>query len=237
MSSKFNDTQLVLLSAASQREDRCLVSPQNAKRGPLEKAVEKILAAGLVKEIKAKVGAPIWRRDEESGQVYSLKLTAAGAKAIAVDAELCAKHDSEQRGDATSVASTAMPEPASTELTASLGMETSLCGSSPTAPRNGTKIAAVIALLQRGTGATLSELVTATGWLPRTTRAALTGLRKRGYAVTIDQSDKARGSLYRIPSAATGEDGVPAAGKEETVVDMTQSKPTAKASPRSRRAA
>ena len=38
----------------------------------------------------------------------------------------------------------------------------------------------------------------ATGWLPHTTRAALTGLRKRGYAVTIDRSNKERGSTYRI---------------------------------------
>ena len=36
----------------------------------------------------------------------------------------------------------------------------------------GTKIAQVIELLQRGDGATLAELVAATGWLPHTTRGA-----------------------------------------------------------------
>jgi site-specific DNA recombinase len=36
-------------------------------------------------------------------------------------------------------------------------------------------------LLQRDCGATLEELIAATDWLPHTTRAALTGLRKRGY--------------------------------------------------------
>ena len=40
----------------------------------------------------------------------------------------------------------------------------------------------VIELLQRGDSATLAELIADTGWLPHTTRAALTGLRKRGYA-------------------------------------------------------
>ena len=50
--------------------------------------------------------------------------------------------------------------------------------STPTSPRGGTKIAQVIELLRRRDGATLAELV-ATGWLPHTTRAALTGLRKR----------------------------------------------------------
>ena len=38
--------------------------------------------------------------------------------------------------------------------------------STPTSPRGGTKIAQVIELLQRGDGATLAELVAATGWLP-----------------------------------------------------------------------
>ena len=45
-----------------------------------------------------------------------------------------------------------------------------------------------------GDGATLAELVAATGWLPHTTRAALTGLRKRGYAVGIDRADKTSSS-------------------------------------------
>ena len=61
-----------------------------------------------------------------------------------------------------------------------------------------TAVSRVIALLDCPGGATLAELVAATGWLPHTTRAALTGLRKRGYAVGIDRADKARGSVYRI---------------------------------------
>jgi hypothetical protein len=44
----------------------------------------------------------------------------------------------------------------------------------------------------------------ATGWLAHTTRPALTGLRKRGYAVAIDRSDDTRGSFYRIPAGETG---------------------------------
>ena len=58
-------------------------------------------------------------------------------------------------------------------------------------------------MLQRDCGATLEELIAATDWLPHTTRAALTGLRKRGYAVTIDRSDKERGSTYRARSDET----------------------------------
>ena len=51
------------------------------------------------------------------------------------------------------------------------------------APLAESKTAQVIALLQRPDGATLDELIAATGWLPHTTRAALTGLRKKGHAV------------------------------------------------------
>jgi hypothetical protein len=67
MSIKINDTQVVLLSAASQRGDRCLVPPAGPKRSQAQRAVAKLLEAGLVKEIRAKAGAPIWRRDEETG--------------------------------------------------------------------------------------------------------------------------------------------------------------------------
>lgn len=41
----------------------------------------------------------------------------------------------------------------------------------------------VLALLARPDGATLDELVAATGWLPHSARAALTGLKKKGHAI------------------------------------------------------
>ena len=67
------------------------------------------------------------------------------------------------------------------------------------APRPTSKIASVIALLERAEGATLSEMVEATGWLPHTTRAALTGLKKKGHTITKDK----RGDVtcYRIAKA------------------------------------
>ncbi|MGF7171900.1 hypothetical protein FHS91_003602 [Sphingobium xanthum] len=46
------------------------------------------------------------------------------------------------------------------------------------------KIAQVIALMERAEGASLKELIAATSWLPHTTRAALTGLRKKRYEIT-----------------------------------------------------
>ena len=82
------------------------------------------------------------------------------------------------------------------------------------APRGGTKLARVLELLQRDCGATLEELITATDWLPHTTRAALTGLRKRGCAVTIDRHDRERGSTYRARLGETIETG-DAAGQSD----------------------
>ncbi len=49
------------------------------------------------------------------------------------------------------------------------------------APRDGSKLALMIDLLRRADGATIVDLTQATGWLAHTTRAAITGLRKRGY--------------------------------------------------------
>ena len=68
------------------------------------------------------------------------------------------------------------------------------------APRDGSKLALVIELLRRADGATIVDLTQATGWLPHTTRAALTGLRKRGYAV-IRERIGVGDSVYRISDA------------------------------------
>ena len=63
-------------------------------------------------------------------------------------------------------------------------------------PKPGTKADLVISLLTRDAGATMSELIDATGWLPHTTRAALTGLRKKGQ--TIEKSKRDDATCYRI---------------------------------------
>ena len=55
-----------------------------------------------------------------------------------------------------------------------------------------TKRDQLAALLLRDEGATLDQMIAATGWLPHTTRAALTGLRKAGYAIDSDKVDGIR---------------------------------------------
>jgi hypothetical protein len=58
------------------------------------------------------------------------------------------------------------------------------------------KPALVVALLQRKDGATIAEVIAATGWLPHSARAAISGLRKRGHSVTTEKVDGV--TRYRI---------------------------------------
>src|SRR5216684_1554997 len=85
MSANLTDTQQLLLRIAANRGDRCLVLPSTLKGGAAHKVAAKLIAAALVKEIRAKAEMAIWRRDEKTGRAYSLKVTAAGAKSIAID--------------------------------------------------------------------------------------------------------------------------------------------------------
>lgn len=50
-----------------------------------------------------------------------------------------------------------------------------------------TKAALVERLLKARNGATIGQLVEATGWQPHTSRAFLTGLRKKGHNLIKDQ--------------------------------------------------
>lgn len=67
--------------------------------------------------------------------------------------------------------------------------------------RGPNKIAAVIALLERTEGATLAEMVEATGWLPHTTRAALTGLKKKSKVITKGKRDDVTCYFIARPAA------------------------------------
>jgi hypothetical protein len=175
MSVKLTDAQLVMMSAAAQRDDRCLAATETMKGSVVSKASAQLVKLGLVREIRTRAGMPIWRRDD-GGQGYALKLTADGLKAIAV-------------------------EEGSEEAIKPIGSKQPRAHAPALAPRNSSKLALVIELLRRADGATIVHLTEATGWLPHTTRAALTGLRKRGYVVVLERVG-ARGSIYRISGVA-----------------------------------
>ena len=200
MSVKLTDAQLVMISAAAQRKDRCLSAPATIKGAALSKVSAKLAKLGLAREIEAKPGAPIWRRDD-AGQGYALKLTAAGLKAIAADEGL---------PDPTEHSEAPQPQTETRAIPDEGGDPAGVA-----APRHGSKLARVIDLLQRSDGATIPNLTEATGWLPHTTRAALTGLRKRGYAV-IRERIGAGDSIYRISDAPSDKSDRPAPQRDAT---------------------
>jgi hypothetical protein len=73
---KLTDTQLRLLAAASQRDDRALEWPSNLTGSAAGKVVAKLLIEGLVEEIQSHGSLPVWRRDDKGAR--SLRVTKKG---------------------------------------------------------------------------------------------------------------------------------------------------------------
>ena len=202
MSIKLTETQRAMLNDAALREDRCLPPAQSLRGAQIRKTAEKLIGAGFVREVKAKPSSPGWRHDDQSGSAFALKLTAAGMKAIAVEEsgpqrplvlkDRVASPNPKTRQDRSA------SSPDAREAQEQMTSHPTAPGNAKSEPRPGSKIAAVIGMLAQETGATIGELIATTGWLPHTTRAAFTGLRKRGYVLAVDRSNRERGSVYRI---------------------------------------
>ena len=172
--SKLDDLHLVLLSTASQRKEGSLIPAPKSVSGDSEavhRALALLLERGLADEVAGAKTAQTWR--EDAGNRIGLRITEAGIALL----------DSGPTEEANEAVATPLDDR----------------GSGPK-PRSGSKQARVIDLLSRPEGATLDELVTATGWLPHTTRAAITGLRKRGHKIHIERRDGI--SRYVVGEAA-----------------------------------
>lgn len=171
---KLSDTQRVILSAASQRTDRlALPLPKSLKGGAAHKVVNALIDKGLLKEVKAnrKLGDPVWRESDE-GQGLTLIITEAGFAAIGIEVEAQKPKTSKPE-----------PKPASAERK----------------PRGGTKQSLMIELLKRPGGATLAQIVEATGWQPHTVRGAMAGALKKKLGLTItSEKHETKGRVYRL---------------------------------------
>jgi hypothetical protein len=190
--SKLSDTQLILLAIACQRENGSLLPPPPTladQGGRIRKSVTAIIKLGYAEEVPAPDPAQAWREDGE--RTHDIVITSAGRAAIAAEEPKPGESPVVQvvpaSGPDAPAASAADLEPA-TPAAITLAD-----------PRTGTKQALVVALLRRDGGASLADLVGATGWLPHTTRAALTGLRKKGYMLAKDKV--ADVTHYRIAGA------------------------------------
>lgn len=95
-------------------------------------------------------------------------------------------------GRAAIGADEAAPEQADSETDIKDRNAEPLSRSAAPSARAGTKAALLMDLLSREGGATLDDLTRATGWLPHTVRAALSGLRKKGHAIASEKVDGVR---------------------------------------------
>lgn len=157
-----HDTQLLVLSAASQRADGLLSPPERLRGAALDRFRAKLVELQLATEYLVGPDAPTWQQSDERGRI-GLMISAAGLAAIGLESE--------------------GSSPGSEPLTATN------TPSAMVAPRCGSKIAVVLELLQRPDGASIDEISAATQWLPHTIRAALTGLRKRGHVVELRRGE------------------------------------------------
>ena len=81
--SELTDTQLIILSAASQRDDRGVELPPNLKGGAARKVVDKLIRARLLEEVRVRGSLPQWRRDDDNGPL-ALRITKQGLEAVGV---------------------------------------------------------------------------------------------------------------------------------------------------------
>lgn len=171
---KPNDTQLILLSTAAARDNGSFMPFPDSLTAPADSirtAIAALLKAAYAEEGEVRDAAHAWR--QEGDIEIGLCITDAGRAAIGAG-----------EVDSSVQAAPALPQ---------------VPVDAP-APKGQTKTAMVLGMLERDDGATLAELMTATGWLPHTTRAALTVLRKKSHQ--IDNSKRGEETAYRIASAA-----------------------------------
>ena len=193
---KLSTTQHLVLASACAHADGLATRPAQLKPAQAAKTLAALIGAGLVKELRAKAEMPVWRHDEQ-GRAMALRILKAGRKAVA---------DAPHTEAASSTGATEAPQPGgSASATADGGVPKGpVAGASGTAaasPAPGSKRTLIIGLMRREGGATMDELVAATDWLPHTTRAALSGLRKSGIAVELAKAERGTASTYRVVTA------------------------------------
>lgn len=180
---ELNDTQLVLLTNACQRDaGNILPFPVSLSDGGLRitKAIAGLLRLEFSREAETRIADQVWRQDGDTR--IGLLITDKGRFAIGVEPPEQAR--SHPIGPACKPPRSASERPLS----------------DPSPFRADSKQALVVSMLSSDNGASIDDLVKATIWLPHTTRAAITGLRKRGYAVLTEKRDGV--SVYRITTTA-----------------------------------
>ncbi|MCK4862614.1 MAG: DUF3489 domain-containing protein [Rhodobacteraceae bacterium] len=178
---KLTDTQARILNAASRRAGNLAMPlPKGLHGAVAQKVVGMLVERGFIKEVEAnsKKHEPLWRETGD-GRGTTLVATSAGLAAIGVD-PVVVQAIAKLRNGPREVAVGKVED-------------------KPAKPRTGTKQTQLIALLEAPTGASLDEIVAATGWQAHTVRGAISGtLKKKLGLAVISEKIEGRGRIYRI---------------------------------------
>lgn len=168
-----SDTQRVILSAAAQRKDRnVLPLPGSLRGGAAAKVVGALLSRGLIAETTTDSQT---KADAALNRFWRNNEDGCAILLHITDAGLAAIGIEPEDGD---TAPTARPQ---------------------RPLRAGTKQAAMIAMLRAPEGATIEEIMAATGWQSHTVRGAMAGALKKRLGMTItSEQEPERGRVYRI---------------------------------------
>ncbi len=205
---RLSDAALVLLSQAASREDGMVLPPPSSVRargGALDKVLAKLLRQGYVEETAAGTDEQAFRRSEDGSRI-GLKITSAGLTVIGVPAV--------EEGQDRPAEQPAAPEPGQGRKKRPHARALEQASESAPTPLEGlgvkpaSKQVKLVEQLSRPEGARIRDLVSLLGWQPHTVRAALTGLRQRGYAVARSKNEQGetiyRASLLQSASADSG---------------------------------
>jgi hypothetical protein len=205
---KLSDTQLLILSSASQRTD-VAVLPANLKGSAAKKVVDRLLNEKLLQELRAKDDMPVWRRGDDN-RPYSLRITKAGLRAIEVE-EVAEVPDNNAAADPNDVAAPDVSTQAKSserpgrakrsgaKKTAAVSARATKASSDQVKPDS--KQDRIVVLLQRPEGTTLDVLVKETQWQKHSVRGFLAGTVRKKLKLPL-LSEKIDGvRTYRIGTA------------------------------------